>query len=175
MKTTPDSMRRIQRPRGCNRPARARRAEPAKTARHVAVSVPDASAGDGPDTPFGTSSPRRSPASDGISRARLKSRNQLSTRGQGRARRGFVQTGLVSAFQTTLTKIFDRLRQFDPVDVARHEHRRVNLAVVFRCGMEPMLPCGFFCARCWCRWRLSLPKRLILQLISRLAFPKRLR
>ncbi len=31
--------------------------------------------------------------------------NQLSTRGQGRAWRGFVQTGLVSAFQPTLTMI----------------------------------------------------------------------
>ncbi|MCY4462295.1 MAG: hypothetical protein OXC26_18165, partial [Albidovulum sp.] len=41
--------------------------------------------------------------------ARLKTRNQLSTKGQGRVRRGFVQTGLVLAFQPTLTKILGKL------------------------------------------------------------------
>ena len=58
----------IQRPRDRHGPARARFAKPTRTARNVAVSGPVTSAGDGPDTLFGTSSPRRSPPPNGINR-----------------------------------------------------------------------------------------------------------
>ena len=68
MKTTPESMQHIQRPRDRHGPARARRAEPTQTTRNVAVSGPDTTTGDWPAAPFGTCGPRRSPASNGINR-----------------------------------------------------------------------------------------------------------